>query len=410
MWVPKSAKEIEDAAKRGDLEETSALDAKVALPAARRNHDLAVDVCAMTVAGGSLIYGLGEDENKQLTVLAPLSLGGAADRVAQVVETSISEPPFIRIETLPSEADPGEGYLLVVVPPSDRAPHQVISGGDMRYYGRGAKGNRILSEVEVAGLYARREHRQVDRERVLDEELALAPEADPRLGYAVAFARPVVPDDAMVDRVASSAEEVLKLLVDGSRTWGDVREEQGDRSYDPDLRKAFKVWRRGTVGWRLTTGSEFDPKPSYTARIDLDFDGTGHFFCGRVADTDDSRPEGVKVLFEVVLAGNLASFFAAMGALYDAADYVGQVDVGAAVTGIEGAAPWGLHHWGENKFSGPPPRRTARVSAAELADNPKGIALALIRVLLDATRGDSSTPFDEDFTGPPNVGMTFPTT
>jgi hypothetical protein len=51
----------------------------------------------------------------------------------------------------------------------------------------------------------------------------------------------------------------------------------------------------------------------------------------------------------------LASFFAAIGALYEAAGYVGHVDVGMAVTGIEGAAPWGLHMWGDNLVFRPCP-------------------------------------------------------
>jgi hypothetical protein len=313
VWIPKSAVEIEDAAKRGDLEETQTFEAKAALPVPKKNHDVAVDVGAMTVVGGSLVYGLGEDTNKRLTILSPLTLGGAPERVAQIVETSILEPPFIRVQALPLDADAAKGYLLIVVPQSARAPHQVISGDDMRYYGRGAKGNRILSEAEVAALYARRERWEVDRERLLNDEVARAPEADPRLGYVVAFARPVVPDDAMVERVTSSGDELLSVLVESSRTWGDVRSEGGDRSYGPDLRTAFRVWRRGTAGWRISTGAEQDPEPMYTARIDLDFDGTSHFFCGRVADTTTTNPQGVKVLFETILAGNLASLFAAHG-------------------------------------------------------------------------------------------------
>jgi len=397
VWIPKSAAEIEEAANRGDLEETQTFDAKAALPVPKKNHDLAVDVSAMTVAGGSIVYGLGEDKNKRLTVLSPIELAGAAERVAQIAETSISEPPFIRVQALPTEADPATGYLLVVVPQSARAPHQVIVGGDMRYYGRGAKGNRILSEGEIAKLYAQREQWEVDREHLLEAELADAPDLDPRLGYFVAFARPVVPDDGMVERVGSSEQEIGNLLLGGARSWGDVRADRAGRPYDPDLRGAIHTWRRGAAGWTLSTVREQeddDPKYiQYTAKLELDFDGTGHFFCGRVVDTIDQS--GLRVLFETILAGNLASFFAAMGALYEAADYTGSVDVGVALTGIEGAAPFGLHQWGDNKFSGPVPRRTLRVSAAELRDNPKGITLSLIRRLLDVTRGTAWTPFED---------------
>jgi hypothetical protein len=80
---------------------------------------------------------------------------------------------------------------------------------------------------------------------------------------------------------------------------------------------------------------------------------------------------GTRVLFEII-AGNLASFFAAMGALYNAARYVGYVDVGMGLTGIKGAQPFGLHAWGESAFTGPAPRRTARVSAAEFERRSEG--------------------------------------
>jgi hypothetical protein len=262
VWVPSSAAEVEEAAQRGDLEETTTFDGKAALPTAKKNKDLAVDVCAMTVAGGSLVYGLGEDENKRLTVLSPFELGGAPERVAQVVETSVSEAPFIRVQALAREDDPATGYLLVVVPQSARAPHQVTVGGDMRYYGRGAKGNRVLSETKVAALYARREQWEVDREGLLEAELARTPEADPRLGYVVGFARPVAPDDALVERVASSGQELLQLLVGAARTWGNVRRDRYGSDYDPDLRGASSVWRRGAAGWTISTGYEQDSKPS----------------------------------------------------------------------------------------------------------------------------------------------------
>jgi hypothetical protein len=44
LWIPRSAAEIEDAAQRGDLEETHTFDGKEALPTPKKNRDLAVDV------------------------------------------------------------------------------------------------------------------------------------------------------------------------------------------------------------------------------------------------------------------------------------------------------------------------------------------------------------------------------
>lgn len=397
MWIPKSAAEVEEAAARGDLEETHTFDAKSALPAPRKNRDLAVDVDAMTVDGGTLLYGLGENDNERLTVLAPIELAGAPERIAQIVETSIAEPPFVRVQTLPLQNDAARGYVLVVVPQSPRAPHQVISGGDMRYYGRGAKGNRVLSEAEVAALYARRERWEIDREELLRDELGRAPAANPELGYLLAFSRPVVPDDSMVERVAPGRNELLQCLMRGVRSWGDVRADRYGQGYDPDFRDAIHTWRRGAAGWAVSTYREEDNSPRRTAKLELDFDGTGHFFCGRIVDTigGSSPGAGSKVMFDTILAGNLTSFFGAMGALYEAAGYVGHVDVGMALTGIEGSLPYGLHQWGDNVYSGPAPERTARVTAAELRDDPKSVTMSLIRRFLDATRGTSYVPFDD---------------
>jgi predicted HTH transcriptional regulator len=153
MWAPRTADELAAAVLRGDLEETHTFDAKLKLG---KNRDLAIDVCAMTLDGGSLLYGLGEDkETKRLTVLQPFELSEVPERISQIVETSILEVPTIRVRSLPLASDERLGFIVVEVPPSPRAPHQVSAGGDLRFYGRGAKGNRILNEREIADVYAR---------------------------------------------------------------------------------------------------------------------------------------------------------------------------------------------------------------------------------------------------------------
>ncbi len=202
MWIPRDATDIERAAIGGELEETPGFDAKAELPQPKKNASLAsVDVAAMSTDGGSLLYGVAEDELERPTILRPFDLVGAADRVSQIVSTSITEVPYIDVREYPCDADPSRGYLLVIVPASDRAPHQVTVGRDLRFYGRGAKGNRILSEGEVARLYERRERWQVDRDAVLREVVSNAPvPAVEGQGFAHAFARPVALDPAILER------------------------------------------------------------------------------------------------------------------------------------------------------------------------------------------------------------------
>src|SRR5690349_12271793 len=141
MWVPKDADEIERAARAGELPETPSFDAKADLPSAKKNSDIATDVAAMTTDGGALLYGVAEDDNERPTIPQPIMLAGAADRIGQVVSTSITEVPYIDTREYPCADDPARGYLLVIVPQSARAPHQVTVGSDLRFYGRGAKGN-----------------------------------------------------------------------------------------------------------------------------------------------------------------------------------------------------------------------------------------------------------------------------
>ena len=81
MWTPKSEEEILAAIRSGDLSETAIFDAKMDLPAKRRSKDLAIDVAAMANDGGTLLYGVGEDEHGRPTVPNPFELAGAAERV-----------------------------------------------------------------------------------------------------------------------------------------------------------------------------------------------------------------------------------------------------------------------------------------------------------------------------------------
>jgi hypothetical protein len=122
----------------------------------------------MSTDGGVLLYGVKEDRNGRLTIRNPIELAGARERIAQIVETSVAEVPVIDIRPYPTDSDPSVGYLIVLVPQSPRAPHQVVVGSDLRFYGRGATGNRILTEHEIALLYERRQSWERDRDVLLD--------------------------------------------------------------------------------------------------------------------------------------------------------------------------------------------------------------------------------------------------
>jgi hypothetical protein len=73
MWIPESFDQIARAAVAGDLEESSTFDAKAPLPVPKKNVSLAVDVAAMTVDGGVLVYGIAEDDGGRFSKPYPES-------------------------------------------------------------------------------------------------------------------------------------------------------------------------------------------------------------------------------------------------------------------------------------------------------------------------------------------------
>ncbi|MGH2968409.1 MAG: hypothetical protein ACRDK0_05000, partial [Solirubrobacteraceae bacterium] len=69
----------------GDLHESALLDGKRELTG---GPEVVVDVCAMTVNGGVLLVGVGEDEaGTRLVTPVPIELAGQRERVEQKVST-----------------------------------------------------------------------------------------------------------------------------------------------------------------------------------------------------------------------------------------------------------------------------------------------------------------------------------
>lgn len=397
MWVPASATEIEAAARAGELIETSSFDVKAALPARGRNSDLATDVAAMSTDGGVLLYGVAEDQHRQPTVPAPITLAGLPERVDQIVQTSVMEAPYIDVRTYPSEQDAGVGYLLVIVPQSARAPHQVTVGGDLRFYGRGATGNRLLTEGEIARLYRRREEWEQDREALLAQAIAAAPfEPQPDLAFMHGFARPVAPDQAIWDRAVerSGGRDALHRALANA-----AAERRTTQDYAPGLHGGPRWHRVGADAWRLSTQVEREPGPRaarYVVSVEANIDGRGHLFCGRAAERRSARAEASKdeaplVIYESIIAGNLGGFLALMGALYAAGGYHGHVDIGGAVAGLQGGYSSTIpqHGFYTNPYNAETYPRTERVAAAALAE-PAVIVRRMLRHLFEATigRGD----------------------
>jgi hypothetical protein len=395
MWVPENLEQLEQAVTSGTLEEKHDFDAKRELPSS--NKELAKDIAAMTTDGGLLVYGVAEDENGQPRILSPIELSGVAERIDQVAQHSLSGHPRIEFVHLRIPDDEARGYLIVVVPASPEAPHQVTVGNDRRFYGRNDTGNRRLSEEEIARLYERRRDQRADRDTLLQECIARSPFGPPgdEHGFLQAFAQPVPPDDhlwAKAIEARGGEELLLKELRDAVASAANpVRWGGGS------INSVANWTRRGADAWSLDTASivRDDNNPTYAVRADLRMDGKGYLFYGGAADTRDS----MLVVYETGIALNLTQFLGMVGALYSAGGLFGPVDVGMAVTGVSGAIS--SHTLGERRFAGSPygeasASRTERSDTRDLHERPREVAHALLARFFSATFGRDLDPLAED--------------
>lgn len=334
MWKPKKEEEILEALASGLVEETAIFDGKREIPS--KSIETAKDIAAMSCDGGVIIYGIDEDENKLLTIATPFPLAGQPERIDNIVKTCIQESPEVVIYTVPTKADPSVGYIVVVVPPSERAPHMVIVNGNNRFYGRGAKGNKPLSEGEVARLYERRQRLQVNLDKLLEDEIGRAP----LTSYVAALhiiAQPVFRSEFFLERAQKQDESTISLL-NRCISFASQREVYETQVYAPDFFSMSPSWRHKADGYLTNpyTGQPIvDEDYNSSLLLKIDFDGTGHLFCGRAGYILNQ----VSLFDPYITIGNTTRFFAYMGKLYESAKYYGMVNIGIGVTGLLGLVP-----------------------------------------------------------------------
>lgn len=395
MWLPKTEAEIINVINSGVLEESDTFDAKEELS---KNQEIAKDVAAMANNGGVIIYGIGEDDHGRITKLAPVPLQGLAERVDAIVRSSIAEPPVIYISTILSEADPTVGYLVVYIPPSERAPHMVVVKGDHRFYGRTATGNHPLPEGEVARLYARRQHNEVDREALLAAEVnRWESQPNSKFGYLYLFARPVFIKDRLLEPLikgGSSYSEIFNSFIDAVSK----STVYPQSTIYPDLCKPQR-WIQHADGFKGPLCQPNNPNspeaPGDILNLDVDLNGMIHLFCGRVAE----RVENQFLFFPEAPSGLVIRFLSFLGMLYEKAGYFGMVDLGLAITGIRGCIPHMPNNFRFNRIAVPYPidtyRKTSRVSALVFKEDAIQLAKEMIMPLVSAVTLNYSDPFEK---------------
>lgn len=392
MWIPKDEAELISVVTSGGLEESETFDAKRNIT--DKNIDIATDIAAMSTNGGVIIYGIDEDEHERPTILSPIDLAGQSERISSIARTSIDEPLSPRLYPIEKSDEPGKGYLVVEIPPSPRAPHQVL-GRKHRFYGRSGKTNIPLTQGEIARLYARRTQMEVDRERILQEEIARYEyEPEPTLAYQYAFVRPVFPQtDAFLNRLNEGEqvnEKLLKQLIIRFSYKAFTRED-----YSPKVSNIYH-WRPTVDGIRGDTVSRSESLQdlSHLVRLEVDHNGNGHLFCGRAAEEIRQDNGNRFFFFPSVVAGNVSSFLYVFGSIYQQAHYYGMVDIGVSLTGLKGCYSYRQRWYPDsvsyehNEYS-----RTLRCDARELIDDTKNVASQLVMPLIRAVARGDMDPF-----------------
>ncbi len=315
-WLPTSEDELRDALSQEILTERHTLDFKRELPSGRgENRELARDLAQFAIDGGVLIIGV--DDNAQPT---PVDLHGLRERIDRVARDLIDEPLHVRIDPIPTAADPSRGYLLVTVPPSPTAPHQV----DGRYYGRGDTTKHVLPDAEVQRLHQLALRGQRDAEDLLDAEVRRDPFPPEQRQHAHLFgiAQPVSAPPDLLQQVLNDPQG-WHGFIHGKVRSGPASQPLGDDAspdgWSPDLPQLSDISRRAQ-GWALSApgirpGRRLPPESDATnlataehQLLDLEIgeDGGLRLFCGRASDDLSSsyhRRGEIEVVFESLILG-----------------------------------------------------------------------------------------------------------
>jgi hypothetical protein len=384
-WTAAQWSDVVEAAAGGLLDESHWVDLKEKLPPGRtHNTDLAVDLASLAVHGGMIVIGV-EDRDSRAGKVVGVELGKLADRVDQIAREKIHPPLAVRSHEVYDPDRPGHGCLLVHVPPSAQAPHQV----DYVYYGRGDRANHKLSDDDVRRIIYERLQRRTDvlaelHKFVVEDPIPVLERVG---GHFYLLAQPEVSnDEALVDFLSGDAETILhNMLIDTMR-------ERNSGSFEPDVNRLVGVQRR-PEGLALhnywNSGRTSNPR-MFELIIRED--------CGirlvHAGGTDKFRrkvyPEvdPIKIVILDLVVGLTYSAVALAGKLADQyGTYQGQWRLGVYLKELKEAVGYIPNMQSGfdddfNHFAGDNYERTATASTEELVNSPQNVTERLLAPLL----------------------------
>lgn len=385
-WLPKSEAELLEAYREGMLEERNWCDVKREVDS---NAELARDLASFSVDGGIIVVGI--NEKSPGSPLYPVPLKGLCERIEQIAQWRVDPPLQVTCTPISSGTDDGSGYVIVRVPASALAPHQVQG----IYYGRGDKTKIRLSDAEVARLHQRREEWNRDGREILDHHVAADPFMDVQ-GYPHVFfvARPVAGWPEMCGDLVGEAQwrEQLRAL---------MRDIGLDESLRALRTRMFPGQPAGTFLAGLMQlgkserGAALSNRPlpitapggdgRYATTLEISEDGELRFL--HIGAGEPGQFNGIQYtgLYPEAVALIVRDMLALAHKISERTGHTAMWEIGLAVTGISGAraiasnprvfiaAPQG--------YPGSAYQRTTRATVLELERGPGAVAARLAGLL-----------------------------
>jgi hypothetical protein len=149
----------------------------------RDRGELAADIAGFANArGGVILIGIAERDGAAISLESVPVSDGEEQRMTQIIAGLVVPYIDVAIRRIDSPTDTGQGFYVLVIPPSASRPHAVSRNGSLRYPRRDGTTRRWLAEAEIADLYRDRFRETEDAasrvERIIDEVVAgLAPDA-----------------------------------------------------------------------------------------------------------------------------------------------------------------------------------------------------------------------------------------
>lgn len=404
-WIPDSEDELRTAFGGGLLEERNwcELKAKLGEPTRGNNTEAAKDMASLAVDGGTIIYGIDEDAPGG-DPLQPIEVMGLPERIGQIASLRIDPPLVVECTTVYHDEEAGTGYMLVHVPASSLAPHQV----DGRYYGRDDKSKRALSDPEVERLFRLRDRWYEDVTGLLAELVSNDPFAEgQKYPHLFLAAKPVTP------------RSDLALGMVGREDWqAQIINLQSTVTRDPKVREIISAWAsqqgvdpfllglhsqyKTADGARLSTAPGAVGRPQkvpeeFMDDLEIHENGEIRFFSSHMGGNGETlHGAPFPTLYLEAVAVVVREFLAVILEVSQRGSFAGMWDLGIAVTGIADArvAPWIRNMsapfsfatgYTRNEYS-----RAARASAAELEHKPGAVAERLLGYLVRGMNASGS--------------------